>query len=1452
VDANHDIYNNAQPKEQRGDQMTAFSKKRNKCRTHIGSDFLFVPRRCGLNPLFLTLLLVSITAWGDISLVKKDYSIKPVPFTRVTVDDHFWKSRLKTNQKVTIPYAFKKCEETGRIQNFAVAGGLKKGTFEGKYPFNDSDVYKIMEGAAYSLQVSSDPQLTHYLDELIKKITAAQEADGYLYTARTINPDPPVIWCEGPRWSNLYMGHELYNMGHFYEAAVAHYLATGKRSMLDLAVKNADLIVSVFGPDKKRGVPGHQVIEIGLAKLYRITGNNKYLKLAKFILDERGHARNRELYGEYSQDHKPVLEQDEAVGHAVRALYMYAGMADIAALSGDQSYVTAIDRLWENVVAKKLYITGGIGSTGAHEGFGPNYDLPNASAYAETCAAIANVFWNQRMFLLHGDGKYIDVMERVLYNGLLSGISFSGDRFFYPNPLESAGQHERSPWFGCACCPSNIARFIPSIPGYIYAVKGNSLYVNLFVQGEARLKLENRELTIKQQTLYPWEGHIEILVKTGVPKRFDILVRIPGWARNQPVPSDLYRYLICTDDQPLIKINGQLHPYTVEKGFARLSRKWKPRDKIELTLPMPVRQVAAHSRVTADHGRVAFERGPIVYCAEGVDNGGKVSNLLIPDHATFNVTKGAGILKNLRMLSANVTAVHQKRNNKGVEQRRHRLVMIPYFAWAHRGKGEMAVWLVREKSDSPEIITFRVQPFELKEVKLLDGPFKQATELNVKSLLNYELDRLIAKFRSEAGLKPKAEHYHGWEDDTLAGHSLGHHLSACAMMYQTTGDRRFLDRVNYIVDQLDACQQADGDGYIGAFPEGKRIFEEEVAKGNIRSKGFNLNGIWAPFYTQHKVLAGLHDAYHLCGNQKALEIQKRFTNWLEGIIKNLSDEQVQKILHCEHGGINGALANLYADTGDKKYLNMSRVFYHKAILEPLANGEDILPGKHGNTQIPKIIGLARLYELTGNEKDRKTVEFFWDRVVNHHSYVTGGHGNHEYFGEPDKLRNRLSEGTTETCNVYNMLKLSRHLFNWDACPKVADFYERALFNHILSSQHPGDGRVIYNLSLEMGGYKVYQDPYWFTCCVGTGMENHAKYNRNIFFHNDDELFIFQYIASELNWENKGLKLRQVTRYPEEQGTTLEFECKTPVALTLQIRYPYWAEKGIKIFVKGHEKRIDSKPGSFIPIRGKWKTGDKVEVKIPFSLRLEAMPDDKNRVAIMYGPLVLAGDLGPENDPKTGDNLYVPVLLTDERNPSKWTETVDGKANTFKTKGIGKPRDILLKPFYKTHERRYSLYWDMHTEETLKKKQSEYRAQIEKKKKLVEMTIDFVQPGESQPEHDHNLKGEKTRAGSFKNRKYRESREGWFSFDMKLLMGQPMSLVVEYWGGFPGSKTFDIIVDGTKIVTENISNKKDGQFIEIRYDIPDKLTFGKRKVTVKFEAHKGHTAGPVFGVRIIKR
>ncbi len=745
-----------------------------------------------------------------------------------------------------------------------------------------------------------------------------------------------------------------------------------------------------------------------------------------------------------------------------------------------------------------------------------------------------------------------------------------------------------------------------------------------------------------------------------------------------------------------------------------------------------------------------------------------------------------------------------------------------------------------------------VQPFALKDVTLLDGPFKRATDLNRQSLLQYDPDRLLAKFRSEAGLEPKAEHYYGWEDQSLAGHSLGHHLSACGLMYQTTGDSIFLERAIYIVDELELIQDADGDGYLGAFPDGKRVFEEEIAKGEIEAQNFNLNGIWAPFYTQHKVMAGLRDAYHLCGIEKALEVEKKFADWLYGIVTPLNNDQIQEMLNCEHGGINEMLVDLYADTGDERYLDMSRIFHHQVILDSLANGNDILPGIHGNTQIPKLIGLARRYEITGDQNDYQAASFFWDRVVNHHSYVTGGHGNHEYFGQPDQLRNRLSNGTTETCNVYNMLKLTSHIFQWEPRAEISDYYERALFNHILSSQHPGDGRVIYNLSLEMGGRKTYQDPEWFTCCVGSGMETHSKYGGNIFYYNDKEFYVSQFIAAEADWKDKGIKIRQITNYPEEQGTTIEFETSEPTELTMKIRYPYWSEQGMEILVNAEPIQNNSHPGSFVSIKRTWETGDRIEVKFPFTLRLEAMPDDERRIAVMYGPLVLAGDLGPEDDPNADDSDYVPVLLTEQKEPTKWLEPGEG-VNTFNVVNVGLPRNFTLKPFYETHERRYSVYFDMYNQEQWEAHQKEVKNELLQKQKLEEMTYDMFTPGDEQSEIAHNFQGDSTYVRNFRNRTARAAnRGGWFSLEMKVMKGQPMALVAEYWGGFTGSRTFDILIDNQKIATENISGKKDGQFVDVQYEIPEEITALSSTVTVKFYPHVGNRAGPIFKLRTIKR
>ncbi len=755
-------------------------------------------------------------------------------------------------------------------------------------------------------------------------------------------------------------------------------------------------------------------------------------------------------------------------------------------------------------------------------------------------------------------------------------------------------------------------------------------------------------------------------------------------------------------------------------------------------------------------------------------------------------------------------------------------------------------------SDRPaEVINFKVLPFEIDEVKLTKGPYLTATELNADILLNYEPDRFLAKFRSEAGLEPKAEHYHGWEDNTIAGHSLGHYLTAICLMYESTGNQEFKERAIYITNELALCQEADGEGYIGAFPDGKRILEEEVAMGIIQAQGFNLNGIWVPYYTQHKVMNGLFQVYRVFGYEKSLELNIKFADWLYTIVKDLPDDKVQEMLQCEHGGINESLAELYGFTRDKKYLEMSRIFQHRAIIDPITEGEDILSGKHANTQIPKFVGLARRYELTGDDEDKRGALNFWKMMVNHHSYVTGGNGNHEYLGEPDHLSDHLSDQTTESCNVYNMLKLSEHIFEWGANPEVMDFYERALLNHIRSSQHPQTGHVIYNLSIDMGGFKVYEDPMGFTCCVGSGMETHSKYSKNIYYHSKEELYAVQFIASELSWEEKGVKVTQETSYPEQETINYLFDTEKPVRFVFNIRYPGWAENGIRIKVNGIEEEIEQEPGSFVKISRIWKSGDRVEVTIPFTLHTETMPDNKKRIAIFHGPLVLAADLGPVPDPHAIDPLYVPVLMTMDPNPANWLNAVDGNFNNFQTKEVAYPRQVELKPFYQTHDRHYTIYWDTYTDEEWREEQEEYAMELKRKKELESRTIDLFRIGEMQPERDHNFKEKVTWVEEYRSKKARTAdRGGWFSFEMEVGSEESVSLSVEYWGGYTGSKTFDILVEGQKIATENITNKAPGKFIDVSYQIPMELMSRKKKVEVQFVPHEGHRAGPVFTVRTI--
>lgn len=636
------------------------------------------------------------------------YQFVAVPFTHVTIEDTFWSPRIETNRRVTIPYDFEKCRETGRLSNFDKAAGRESGGHEGIF-YNDSDVFKVVEGASYSLHVHPDAELERFLDQLIERIAAAQEPDGYLYTARTIaerNDTAKKLDAtrEGrTRWSNLRVNHELYNVGHLYEAAVAHHLATGKRTLLDVALKNADLIDRTFGPEKRRDVPGHQEIEIGLAKLYQVTGEERYLRLAKFFLDERGHYRDgRQPYGNfdnptYTQDHLPVVEQDEALGHAVRALYMYSGMADVAALGGEQAYVDAIGRIWKNVVDKKLYLTGGLGARHHGEAFGANFELPNATAYNETCAAIANIFWNQRMFQLHGHAQFIDVLERSLYNGFLSGVDFAGDRFFYVNPLEFDGStlfnrddsNVRLSWFNCSCCPTNVVRVFPSLSGYAYAQQAENLYVNLFIGSRAAIVVNDVPLSIVQETQYPWSGTVRLSLQPQEKTRFALCLRVPGWACNQPTPGALYRYLdlpTSPADAGAVEliVNGDAHPVQVEQGYVRIERTWQAGDVVELRLPMPMRRVICDERVTDNVGKVALERGPLVYCVEAVDNGGKALQLALSDRARLTAEWMPELL-------GGINRIHVTQPDINTPE----LIAVPYYAWAHRGVGEMNVWLRR-------------------------------------------------------------------------------------------------------------------------------------------------------------------------------------------------------------------------------------------------------------------------------------------------------------------------------------------------------------------------------------------------------------------------------------------------------------------------------------------------------------------------------------------------------------------------------------------------------------------------------------------------------------------------------------------------------------------------------------------------------------------------------------
>jgi hypothetical protein len=633
---------------------------------------------------------------GNPPALRRDYPITPVPFTAVEFTDGFWSRRVETNRRVTLPHNFAECESTGRIDNFVFAAGIRKGKYTG-YQFNDSDIYKVIEGASYSLMAHPDTALERTIDSIAVFIAAAQDSDGYLYTPRKlIRPDyaPPG---GKERWVGMKDGsHELYTVGHLYEAAAAHFEATGKRSLLDVALRSADLVCATFGPGRRGEVPDHQEIEIGLCKLYRVTGAEKYLRTAEWFLDQRGNAKGHELLGEYAQDDRPILDQDGAEGHAVRAAYMYSGMADVTALGGGTRYLPALDRIWRDVVNRKLYVTGGIGAVGRSEGFSQAYSLPNFSAYCETCASIAMALWSQRMFLLNGDAQYVDIFERVLYNAILSGVSMSGDAFFYPNPLGSFHGAARSPWFACACCPPNVLRFIAGVGGYSYAQRDGDLYVNLFAAGRGSVARKDGAMTVTQETRYPWDGDVNITLGPAHPGEFTVYVRVPGWAVNLPVPGTLYRVLHPEAGVVTLSVNGAPAPVLTVKGYAVIRRTWKKGDVIRLSLPMSVQRIVANDSLEDDRGKIALQRGPLVYCLEGVDApDGHVTDLVIPDSAAITHEFREDLLNGVTVLGGRGYTAERSLTGEIRRGSERNFSAIPYYAWAHRGKTEMAVWPAR-------------------------------------------------------------------------------------------------------------------------------------------------------------------------------------------------------------------------------------------------------------------------------------------------------------------------------------------------------------------------------------------------------------------------------------------------------------------------------------------------------------------------------------------------------------------------------------------------------------------------------------------------------------------------------------------------------------------------------------------------------------------------------------
>lgn len=746
-------------------------------------------------------------------------------------------------------------------------------------------------------------------------------------------------------------------------------------------------------------------------------------------------------------------------------------------------------------------------------------------------------------------------------------------------------------------------------------------------------------------------------------------------------------------------------------------------------------------------------------------------------------------------------------------------------------------------------IKIEARAFPLSELRLLEGSiFKHAMDKDAEWLLDLEPDRLLHRFRLNAGLQPKGANYGGWETMSISGHTLGHYLSACSMMYAASGDKRFKERVEYIVRELDECQQARKTGYIGGMPGEDKLWKE-ISSGDIRTEGFDLNGGWVPWYTLHKLWAGLIDAYRYVGSEKAKAVVIKLTDWAVNSFGHLSEAQFQNMLKSEFGGMNESLAEMYAITGNKSYLKLARQFYHQAILDPLKEGRDELEGKHSNTQVPKIIGEARLYELTGDENDRIISTFYWDRIVNHHSYVNGGNSNHELLGPPDRLNDRLSSFTSETCNTYNVLKLTKHLFSWDAEATYMDYYERALYNHILASQNPDDGMVCYCVPLESGtekGFSTRFDAFW--CCVGTGLENHVKYAESVFFESvkDGGLFVNLFIPTVLNWKEKNREIKLETQFPSDTRIKISFKGNGK-AFPLHIRYPKWATKGVKVTLNGEERVIQGSPGSYFTLKEKWNDHTVLTIDIPMDLHTVSMPDNPKRMGIFYGPVLLAAPLG-----KGELNVYdIPCFVSETGSIVNAVRPVPGKTLNF-TANTTANAQLPLKPFYSVYGQKHAVYFDVFSPQEWAVRKREYQKIVEAQKALESRTTDYFRIGEMQPEREHGLKSEGSTTGYVNGHNFRHAFNGWFSFDVKVDSEHQMQMMCKFWGADKDKRNFDILVDGVLFKSVSLTGVHGNNFFEEIYDLPLSLTQGKKSIHVRFQSHPDNYAGGLFGFRMVRK